>query len=75
MSTRFNPFFGRGTDTILSTFFHAAVKATPKVITVIMNLSEENDDDNDYVDPSPEEILDWMYADEGSRPEEDQYGD
>lgn len=75
MSTRFNPSFGRGAGTILSTFFQAVVKATPKVITVIMNLTEENDDDDDYVDPTPEEILDWMYADEDSRPEEDQYGD
>ena len=31
------------------------------------------DEDEGYEDPSPEEILDWIYADEDSRPEEDQY--
>jgi hypothetical protein len=75
MSTRFNHSFGRSNGNILSTFFHAAVNAAPIAITVILKLSEENDEDDDYVDPTPEEILDWMYADEDSRPEEDQYGD
>ena len=75
MSTRFTPSFVKGASTIISSFFQAAAKAAPKVVTGIMSLSEENDDDEDYVDPTPEEILDWMYADEDSRPEEDQYGE
>lgn len=75
MSLRFNPSFGRGAESPLSTLFHAAVKAAPKVITVIMKHNGEDEDDDDHVDPTPEEILDWMYPDEDSRPEEDQYGD
>ncbi len=75
MFIRITPSFGHGSGSLLSTFFHAAVKAAPKAISVIMKLNGEDDDDDDYVDPTPEEILDWMYADEDSRPEEDQYGE
>ena len=46
-----------------------------KLEDIIMRFSDDSDDDSDYEDPSPEELLDWIYSDEDSRPEEDQYGD
>ena len=37
---------------------------------------ESEDDDSEYEDPSPEELLKWIYADDDDRiPEEDQYGE
>lgn len=36
-------------------------------------IMDDDFNEDDYVDPTPEEILDWMYADEDSRPEEDEY--
>lgn len=75
MSMRFYPSFGRSAESLLSIFFHTAIKVAPKVIPAIMKHNGEEDEDDDYVDPTPDEILDWMYPDEDSRPEEDQYGD
>ncbi len=46
-----------------------------KLGDIIMRFSDDSDDDSEYEDPSPEELLDWIYSDEDSRPEEDQYGD
>jgi hypothetical protein len=69
------PTFGHGAGTLLSAFFHTAVHSDPKSRTEIMILSKEDNEDDEYVDPTPEEMLDWIYADEDSRPEEDQYGD
>lgn len=39
----------------------------------MMKLTAGDNDEDDYEDPTNEEILDWMYADEDSRPEEDEY--
>ena len=46
--------------------------AAPRVLNIILHFSDDEDDE-DYEDPFNEEILDWMYADEDSRPEEDEY--
>lgn len=71
----FNP-FAHGAASILSLLSgrrnHPALR---HVKNFLMQCSSD-DGDGDYRDPSPEEILDWMYAgDDDRRPEEDRYGD
>lgn len=73
MITHLSPISGQSTGVILSTFFQGeGMTAAPRVLNIILHFSDDEDAE-DYEDPSNEEILDWMYADEDSRPEEDEY--
>lgn len=71
----FNP-LAKGTLSLLSMMNGRRHKSIiRKLGDIIMRFSDDSDDDSEYEDPSPEELLDWIYSDEDSRPEEDQYGD
>lgn len=55
-------------------------KRSTKVLRRIRNAfssfsSDDTDDDSDYRDPTIEELLEWMFADPNSRPEDQEYGD
>lgn len=70
----FNP-FAQGSTSILRTFIGRHGKAIHQLFSRYIMQFTEDDDDSDYEDPSPEEVLDWIYPDPDSRPEEDQYGE